>query len=162
MKERLKQSPLLTAIITAIIVATLTTIFVITKSLIFESAPVKKQSIDFSAGNYEDCFYDYSKLYALYEYSANNPDDNDAKKWIEQYEKNLTISEKLPVNRQDNGDYSIQYETNINYPDCERLYCIVIYHDSAAALKSAKNYIKSIGYNPDDFEIKDIKDSSTP
>ena len=79
-------------------------------------------------------------------------DDEKAAKFVSEYRTAKTITELLPITIvQDYGEASSKLELGEN---CTRSYCLKII-DSGAELKG-KMYekIKSLGYNPDDYEIQ--------
>lgn len=79
-------------------------------------------------------------------------DDEKAIKFVSEYRTAKTITELLPITIvQDYGEASSKLELGEN---CTRSYCLKI-TDSGAELKEKMfEKIKSLGYNPDDYEIQ--------
>ncbi|MBQ1563839.1 hypothetical protein IIZ81_00580 [Candidatus Saccharibacteria bacterium] len=79
-------------------------------------------------------------------------DDEKAIKFVSEYRTAKTITELLPITIvQDYGEASSKLELGEN---CTRSYCLKI-TDSGAELKEMMfEKIKSLGYNPDDYEIQ--------
>ena len=163
MKNPLKKSPIIAAVFSAIVAAAITVAAIIVKNY-YDSQPKSTPISSFAKGdNYDDCYYDYLKLYALYEYSHNNPDDSSAKEWIEQYEKNQAIKEELPAYlNSETANYYILFRDRKEGYDCKRLFCLEIGYDTSTAFKSALKKIEDIGYDAANFEIIEKQGSFKP
>ena len=79
-------------------------------------------------------------------------DDEKAIKFVSEYRTAKTITDLLPITIvQDYGEASSKLELGEN---CTRSYCLKITDSGAELQEKMFEKIKSLGYNPDDYEIQ--------
>ena len=111
-----------------------------------------------SADGTFDYYYSHPEDVAILTEVA-NADDTKAQAFLADYNQKASLAELIPIDYDaytDDFAYYTEYHIYLNeyYNTCPKILCLTIEDNTGGNEQAAKDKIKELGYNPDDYDIE--------